>query len=257
MKLPLILSAFFVLEMLATGSVEAYFNATYLSTTVFLTNSTTAHVTEGIQVYVSNASISTYDTDRQAFNLSLGSWQGVIGNTQFLTQHILNPRSSISNFTFLPGPITPAANGGGYASLTMSYDAHNVTTVVSVGPRQFEYSVNSSVFNFLHTASGESLLPNARLTLSVPPGTQIVKIYPLPDYPMPNSFGKYNGTSFSWYSGEPLQNFNFIYIITETPQQEVVRYFSGLYKNYGTLIVVLLILAVVGIAVYVYYRFFR
>lgn len=258
MRAPLVFAAFFLLSTLAVGSVEAYFNATYLSTTVFLTNSTSAHVVEGVQLYVSNASISTYNQDRQAFNLSLGNWQKVIGSSPFLTQHILNPKSSISNFTFLPGPITPSGTGGGgYASLTMSYDAQNVTSVVSIAPRQFEYSLNSSVFNFLHTASGQSLLSSARLTITVPNGTQVVTVYPLPDFPQPNSFGQYAGTSFSWYSGEPLQNFNFIYIVTETPQQEVVQYFSSIFTDYTTLIYVLIILAVVAIAAYFYFRIFR
>ena len=40
----------------------------------------------------------------------------------------IHPKASISNFTFLPGPIVPSGTAGGYASLTMSYDAANVTT---------------------------------------------------------------------------------------------------------------------------------
>lgn len=256
MRNRLYFSAFFLLIALASGSASAYFNATYLSTTVFLTNSTTAHVIEGVQVYISNASVSTYNQDRQAFNLSLNSWQGVIGSP-FLTQHILNPKSSISNFTFLPGPITPASNGAGYASLTMSYDARNLTGVVGIAPRQFEYTLNGSSFNFVHTASGQSLLPNTRLTLTVPNGTQVVTIYPLPDFPQPNSFGKYVGTSFSWFSGEPLQGFNFVYIVKQTPQQEVVQYFSSVYRNYKTLIYILLILILAAIAAYLYIRILR
>ncbi len=257
MRASLAFAAFLVLGMLASGSVSAYFNATYLSTTVFLKNSTTAHVVEGVQVYISNSSISTYNQDRQAFNLSLGSWQRALGGSPYLTQHILNPKSSISNFTFLPGPITPASNGGGYASLTMSYDASNVTSVVSVAPRQFEYTLNNSVFNFVHTASGQSLLPSARLTILVPNGTQVVTIYPLPDFPQPNQFGKYSGTSFSWYSGEPLQNFNFVYITTQTPEQEVVQFFNYVYDNYSALVYALVVLAVAAIAAYIYFRFFR
>jgi len=241
----------------AAVGVHAYFNATYLSTTVFLTNSTNAHVVEGVQIYVSNTSTSVYNQDRQAFNLSLSKWQNVIGSTPFLVEHIINPKSSIRNFTFLPGPLVPASNGGGYASLTMSYDAQNVTSVVSIAPRQFEYRFNSSAFNFLHTASGQSLLPNTRLTIMVPNGTQIVTVYPLPDSPQPNSFGKYTGTSFSWFSGEPLQGFGFVYITTETPQQEVIQYFSSAYKNYTTLIYVLALLIVAAIAIYLYNKLFR
>ncbi len=257
MRAKLVLASFLLLVALTTGSASAYFNATYLSTTVFLTNSTSAHVIEGVQLYVSNASIATYTQDRQAFNLSLDNWQKVIGGSPFLTQHILNPKSSISNFTFLPGPITPASDGGGYASLTMSYDANNVTSVISVAPRQFEYRINSSVFNYLHTASGESLFANARLTIEVPNGTKIVSIYPLPDFPAPNSNAQYSSSSFAWYSAEPLQNFNFEYIITQTPEQEVVQYFNNVYSQYGTLIYLLIIVAVVAIAAYLYFRVLR
>jgi hypothetical protein len=253
----LIFTAFFLLIMLASWNVNAFFNVTYLSTTVFLTNSTTAHVVEGVQVFVSNSSISVYNQDRQAVNLSISSWQKVIGSP-LLVEHILNPKSSISNFTFLPGPITPAGNeSGGYTSLTMSYDANNVTAAVSVAPRQFEYTLNSSSFNYLHTASGQSLPSSARLTITVPNGTEIASIYPVPDYPLPNSLGKYTGASFSWYSGEPLKGFNFVYIVKQTPQQEVVAYFNSVYDNYTAFIYILLILAVAGIAIYIYTKLFR
>ncbi len=249
--------AFFVLLLMSAGNVHASFTDTNLSTTVFLTNSTTAHVVEGIQLYISNTSVSAYDQDRQTVNSTLTQLQTVIGNTPFLAQHILNPKSSIRNFIFLPGPVIPAANGAGYASLTMSYDVPNVTSVVSIAPRQFEYSFNGTVLNFLHTSSGQVLLANTRLTIMVPNGTQIVNIFPLPDYPQPNSFGKYNGTSYSWFSGEPLNNFNFVYITKQTPQQEVLQYFSGVYNRYGTLIYALVALAIIAIAFYIYTKVFR
>lgn len=256
MKASAISMLFAILLVIETVQVQAYFNATYLTTTVFLTNSTTVHVVESTQLYVSNASIGTYNQDRQAFNLSLNDWQKAVGSP-FLVQHILNPKGSISNFTFLPGPITPAENGGGYASLTISYDAKNITDVVNVAPRKFEYAFNNSVFNFLHTGSGQSLLPNTRLTMMVPAGAQLVKIFPVPDYPQPNSVGQYNSTSFAWFSGEPLQNFDFIYITTQTPQQEVIQYFSGVYENYKPLIYLLVILIIVVAAFYIYIKVFR
>jgi hypothetical protein len=247
----------FLIMLLATApQVSAYFNTTYLATTVFLTNSTNAHVVESIQLYISNSSTNAYSQDRQAFNLSLSDWQKAIGTT-FLVEHILNPKGSISNFTFLPGPLTTAGNGGGYASLTMSYDTYNATSVIAIAPRKFEYSFNSTVFNFLHTASGQSLPANTRLTITVPSGTQIMQIYPLPDSPQQNSVGQYNSTSFSWFSGEPLKKFTFTYIITETPQQEVIQYFRYLYNTYTNLIYLLIMLVIVAIGFYIYVKIFR
>jgi hypothetical protein len=137
MKSSLALYSFALLLAIASSQVSAYFNATYLATTVFLTNSTTAHIVESTQLFVSNESMATYNQYRQAFNLSLDDWKRAIGSP-FLTQHILNPKGSIFNFTFLPGPIVPTGTTGGYASLTMSYDAHNVTNVMLISPRKFE-----------------------------------------------------------------------------------------------------------------------
>jgi hypothetical protein len=248
--------AFLIMLILAAPQVSASFNATYLATNVFLSNSTNAHVVENIQLYISNSSTSAYIQDRQAFNLSLNDWQKAIGSP-FLVEHILNPKGSISNFTFLPGPLTSTGNGGGYASLTMSYDTSNVTSVVAIAPRKFEYSFNSTVFNFLHTASGQNLPANAKLTITVPSGTQIMQIYPLPDSPQQNSVGQYNSTSFSWFSGEPLKKFTFTYVITETPQQEVIQYFEYIYGTYTNLIYLLILLAIVAIGIYGYMKIFR
>ena len=129
--------------------------------------------------------------------------------------------------------------------------------MVTIAPRKFEYSFNKTAFNFLHTASGQSLLPNARLTFMVPTGTQVVSIYPLPDTPQQNSVGKYNSTSFSWYSGGPLQKFGFVYITTQTPQQEVIQYFSSIYDNYSTLVYATIALILIAIAAYIYIKVLR
>jgi hypothetical protein len=256
MRANLIFYSFLLVLAVASTQVGAYFNATYLATTVFLTNSTTAHVVESTQLLISNDSMATYNQYRQAFDLSLDDWRRAI-DSPFLRQHVLNPKGSISNFTFLPGPIVPTGITGGYASLTMSYDASNVTDVMAVAPRKFEYTFNSSAFNFLHTASGQSLLGNARLTFTLPVGTEIIAVYPLPDYPQPNSVGKYNSTTFSWFSGEPLQQFSFTYLMTETPQQEVLQYFSELYSNYTMEIYGIVALIIVSIATYIYIKVFR
>ena len=247
------LTALLLSLLFASGSVSAYFNSTYLATTIFLSNSTSAHVVESINLYVSNASVYTYDQDRQALNSSLGAWRGATGS-QYLVEHVLNPKGSISNFTFIPGPIVPGSNGNGYASLTMSYDVSNVTSVLNIAPRKFEYAFNASVFNFLHTSNGQNLLPNTRLTIAVPSGSQVLApVSPPPDYPQPNLIGHYNSTTFAWFSGESLQSFSFIYIVTETPQQEVVQYFGSLYRNYAPFVylVSLLLLAIAGYYVYI------
>ncbi len=251
-----VFAAFILSFILASMNVHAYFNSTYLDTTVFFTNSTTVHVVESVQLFVSNSSISQYDQDRQAFNLSVGDWQKAVGSS-LLVEHIIDPKGSITNFTFLPGPIVPASNGNGYASLTFSYDAANVTTVKIIAPRKFEYAFNASAFNFQHTASGQSLLPSTRLTFMIPSGAQVVSVYPLPDYPQPNSVGQYNGTTFAWFSGEPLQKFSFVYVTTETPQQEVVQYFSSIYDNYRTLVYITVLLVLAAIVLYIYTRVFR
>lgn len=250
------LAIFSLLLLMSAISTKAYFNTTALSTTIFLTNSTSAHVVEGVELYVSNSSLGTYMQDRQAFNLSLSSWQKATGSP-FLTEHILNPYSSISNFTFLPGPVISVNNSGGYASLTMSYYVNNVTSVTNIAPRQFKYSLNSDVFNFLHTASGQALPANTRLTLIVPNGTRIVGVYPAPDFPLPSGTGNYTGTQFAWYSGEPLQNFQFSYVTTQTPQQEVMSFFSYVYSHYAALVYLLLLLFFVAVAIYAYTKFFR
>ncbi len=256
MKASLTLISFVLLLASAQLQVSAYINATYLSTTVFLTNSTTAHVVESTQLFISNSSTSTYNQDRQAFNLSLNAWQKVIVSP-FLAEHVFNPKGSISNFTFLPGPIVSGGITGGYASLTLSYDAHNVTNVVAIAPRKFEYAFNNTAFNFLHTAGGQSLLPNTRLAFMIPAGTQLESVYPLPDYPQQNTVGKYNSTSFAWFSGEPLQKFAFTYITSQTPQQEVVQYFNDVYKKYTSLVYAAMALILIAIAVYIYIKVFR
>ena len=255
MRKSLSIAAFLMATFILQYGVSAYFNATYLSTTVSLSNSTTAHIVETITLYVSNSSIATYNQDRQAVNLTLNGWQQAVGSSLF-SEHIYNPRGSISNFTYLPGPRT--SSGGGYATLTMSYYASNVTTVTDVAPRKFDYAFNNTVFSFMHTASGESLFSDSALKIIIPSGASLVSVYPAPDSPLPNALGGYaNSTTFSWNSGEPLQKFTLVYVTTETPQQEVLRYFSGLYESYTDAIYALVAVAIVAIVAYVYAKTFR
>ncbi len=252
----LVFVAFLLAAVMLQSGVHAYFNETYLSTTVTLSNNTAAHVTESVNLYVSNSSIAQYNQYRQAVDLTLSGWQQALGSG-LVVQHILNPRASISNFTLLPGPLVFSGNGG-YAALTMSYYANNVTDVANIAPRKFEYSFNSSVFNFMHTASGQSLFPASRLVVVLPGGASLVSVYPAPDSPLANVSGEYGNSSvFTWDSGEPLQKFSFVYVITETPQQEVLRYFNYVYDNYTMLVYALAALVLAAIVAYIYVKVLR
>lgn len=236
---------------------HAYFNVTYLNTTVTLNTTTTAHVVEKLGIYVSNSSIATYETDRQAINLTLSGWQKALGTSQ-LVEHILPPGTSVQKFTLLPGPIVNQGNNGGDAAITFSYDALNVTSIQNVAPRKFDYIFNNTVFNFQHTASGQELSQNTRLTIIIPSGAEVVSVYPAPDSPLSNFVGNYtNVTTFSWYSGEPLSKFSFSYILTESLQQEVTNYMGAVYKKYGVAIWVLVFILVVAGVMYAYFRYTR
>jgi len=244
----LLIASFLMLQ------ANAYFNVTYLNTTVILQNDTSAHVIEVITLFMSNSSVPQYLQYRQAINLTLSNWDNALG-TNYLIEHIINPESNISRFTFLPGPVMRNINGSGIAYLTMDYYVGNVTTKRVIAPRKFEYTFNNKVFNFMHTASGQALYPNSRFNIIIPNGAQVVSIYPAPDYPTPSIPGNYTGyTEFSWYSGEPLSKFSFSYIITESLQQEVVNYFSNLFAKFGLIIYVLVIIIVVGIVAYLYIK---
>ncbi len=241
---------------LLIGVVDASFNVISLNTTVTLLNNTGAHVTEVLLVYMNGPSVSQYTQYRQAINLTLSNWQQALG-TNLLVQHILNPKSGVSQFTFLPGPVT-AIGTNGEADLIMNYNVSNVTTVKQIAPREFEYTFNDNVLNFMHSASGESLPANASLNIIVPRGARIVSIYPSPDHPSVKTNGSYgNATMFTWDSGEPLATFTFSYITTESLQQEVLSYFSSVYKHYSTLLYILAIAIIALIAVYIYVRVVR
>ncbi|MGI0141147.1 MAG: hypothetical protein ACREBF_00645 [Candidatus Micrarchaeales archaeon] len=242
-----------LLMSFAMLSVNAYLNVTYLNTTIVLNTNGSAHVVEALNLYVSNSSIAQYQQDRQAINFTLSNWQKAL-NTNLLVEHILNPKSSVYGFTFLPGPLNYALFNAS-AQLTLSYYVNNVTTISTIAPRKFEYSFNNSVFNFVHTASGQSLPQIAKLNIIVPRGAQIVAIYPVPDSPKLSFIGNYTGsTEFSWYSGEPLSTFTFQYIITQSPGQEVSSFFSNVYTSYSSILFIIITVVVVLVLVYLYIR---
>ena len=84
-----------------------------------------------------------------------------------------------------------------------------------------------------------------------------MSIYPEPDYPYPNFVGNYNNaTMFSWYAGEPLSKFTFSYIVTQSLQDEVISYFSGVYATYTQQIYLLAIILAGVLSVYIYAKVF-
>ncbi len=222
------MSFFYVLS-----NAYAYYNITYINTTLILNPNQTAHVIEVFTVYASNTSITTYQQNKDAIGVTLSEWQKVL-LTSGLEQHILGSGHSFYNFEFLPGPIITVP-GGGYATMTMNYYVKNATIIKNIAPRKFEYSFNNSIFNFEQEASGQILPSNTRLNLIIPNGADIVSIYPLPDTPRPNFVGNYsNDTEFSWYTGEPLSQFSFQYVTTESPETEVLNYLNEVYTKYST-----------------------
>ena len=252
MRNGLLLTLVFASVMLV--EVHAYFNVTYLNTTVILGANGTAHVVEQLSIFVSNSSISSYSQDRAAINLTLSDWQKALGTT-VLVQHIINPRSSVYGFTLLPGALKSINQLGGQATITMDYYAKNVTTVVNVAPRKFKYTLNDSVFNFEPTASGQQLFSDTRLNIEIPSGSHVNTIFPLPDQPAQSGINGYkNDTYFSWYASEPLAQFSFSYTVTESLQQEVVSYFTGLYTGYRLPIYFLVALVIALFMIYVYVK---
>ncbi len=227
-------------------SLNASMNVTYLNTTLILNTNNSAHVIETLSLSISNNSVQQYLQDRDAVNLTLSDW-GAVLNTNLLVEHILNPQSSIINFTFLPGPIQYVGTGA-VAKLEMNYYVDNVTMVNETAPRVFKYTFNPNVFNFQHTASGQALLQNSQLNIVLPQGAQIISVYPLPDYPTVSFIGNLsNATYLSWHSGEPLAKFSLQYLLRESLEQEVIGYFTGLYK-WAMSSIFLIIIAVAVVA---------
>ncbi len=243
--------AFALLSLLLVSNAYAYYNITYTNTTVILNNNQSAHVIEQFSLFVSNASLSQYASNRNAVGVSLSYWQKII-YTSTLQEHIVSSAHSIYGFEFLPGPLVTIGNNGS-AVLTMNYYINNITSVMNTAPRKFEYSFNNTFFNFENTANGQTLPYNTRLNLIVSKGDQVVTLYPLPDSPGAGFAGNYtNVTEFSWYSGEPLSSFSFSYITTQSLQNEVVSYFTGIYTNYTTLVYIAVLAIIVFVGVYIY-----
>ncbi len=241
-----------LLLMLMLHESYASYTIQNLNVTVQLNQNTSAQVTEVLHVMISNQSVSQYNTNRIAFNLTLSEWQTLIG--PLLVQHILSPSYSVYNFKLLPGPAIASGNGG-VANITMEYGVKNVTFVNETGPRTFQYVFNPKVFNFEHGASGEVLLPNTTLTIDVPQGGKILSAYPIPDLPQDAITTDYrNVTSASWKYGEPLSKFTLIFQTRQSLEEEVLQFFGKVYSTLGLFTYLIIIVVAALFILYVYRR---
>jgi hypothetical protein len=240
------------LAVMALPLSHASYTVTHLNVTIMLQSNTSAQVTELLTVEISNNSVSQYQTNRVALNLTLSEWQELIGPT--LVQHIINPRTSVHNFALLPGSVIES-NGVSIAYILMGYGVANVTFMNQTAPRTFVYRFNTATFNFEHGASGELLDPNTTLTVVLPKGAAIDSAYPLPDYPASAFTSGYkNTTTVSWMYGEPLSKFNLTFTITEGIQTEVVNFFVSIYDVLGAFTYVVIAILVLLFIIYAYIR---
>ena len=110
------------------------YNITNLNVTVYLNSNTTAQVTEIYTLFIPNSSIQQYQNNRLALNLTLSSWQTLVGSG--LVQHLLSPNGGVTNFKFLPGPVVHNTfNNDGTAYLVLSYGVPNATLATHISPR--------------------------------------------------------------------------------------------------------------------------
>ncbi|MGC8571945.1 MAG: hypothetical protein ACP5RI_03340 [Candidatus Micrarchaeia archaeon] len=251
MKALYIISLLF-LTMLIFANANASYTVLSLNTTVTLNTNTSAYVTEVLKVAVSNVSAAQYTASRLALNLTISNWRNMIG--PILTQHIMNPKGSIYDFNFLPGPLI-STNNGKIAYIRMNYYVSNVTTVKAIGPRRYEYTFNKNVFNFESAESGVVLGPNTTLTIILPKNSQIISVYPLPDSPSLGNANNYrNVTQISWYENEPLSTFTLVYVVTDSLQDEVINFFVSIYNYLGIYLYVLIALFIILFIIYIYLK---
>ncbi|MGC8669886.1 MAG: hypothetical protein ACP5TL_01900 [Candidatus Micrarchaeia archaeon] len=250
MRYALLLAAFFAVIMV--HNAYSSYTVTHLNVTVQLNKNSSASVNEVLTISLSNSSVQQYLTNRLALNLTLSTWQTLVG--PMLVQHIVNPVYGVYNFKFLPGAVFKNASGN-YAYLLMSYNVANVTSINQTGPRSFVYSFNTKVLNFEHGVSGEVLPSNTTFTIVLPPNAEIISIYPIPDVPA-SAFttGYRNVTKISWIYGEPLSAFTLKFMVQESINTEVEAFFSGIYRFFGDSIYAIIALLIIAFIVYLYVR---
>lgn len=244
--------AFACVLMAMTASTYASYHISNINVSVGLNPNTTAKVNETLTLVISNESLSQYSTDRAALNLTISRWQSIIGPS--LVQHLINPTSGVRNFNFIPGPAIK--NGSSYvAYIVMTYSVLNATSINQTAPRNFVYTFNPNIFNFEHGASGEVLSPNTTLTISMPAGSQIMSVYPLPDYPAYAFVKNYtNVTTIAWNAQEPLSKFNLKFVVKESIRDEVDKFFAAVYSKLGYFSYVIIALFIVALFAYVYIK---
>ncbi|MDE1865446.1 MAG: hypothetical protein KGH94_02295 [Candidatus Micrarchaeota archaeon] len=248
-----LLLAVLVLGPLSLISGATPYTVTHITVHMFLNPDTSAHVNETIQLSIGNQSVQQYQTNRVALNLTLSQWQQLAG-TQ-VTEHILNPKNGNYNFDLLTGPVTEVGYNTYAADLVLSYDVNNVSTVNQTSPRVFVYTLRSNVFNFQHGASGEVLSPNTTLNITVPQGSRIKSVSPIPDAPAYGITNNYaNVTTVTWYRGEPLSAFSLVFVVNQSLRDEVLAFFTGVYKTLGIYAYVLIAAVILLFVLYVYYR---
>ncbi|MCL5429897.1 MAG: hypothetical protein M1504_00280 [Candidatus Marsarchaeota archaeon] len=237
-------------------NAHANYSLMGINTTMVLNTNTSAQVTDILELSVSNASVSQYSADRLSFNLTINQWQSIIGKD--LIEHIVNPKGTIYNIRFLPGPLTDSLNGK-VAYLVLMYSVSNVLTVNQTGPRTFLYTFNKNVFNFVNAQSGEVLGDNTTLTIVLPQGASVNSTYPPPDLPL--NFGStytsssaINTTKLVWNTDEPLSKFALTFTVDESRESEVLTFFDGMYGYFGNYIYVIIGAAIVLFILYEYLR---
>jgi hypothetical protein len=245
-----IIIALFMIALLHLTA--ASYTVTHITTLATLNSNTSATVREVFTIIISNVSVSQYDQDRTDLNLSLGSWQSLVG--PLLVEHIYNPKSGVYNFKLFPGPPIPAITGQEQAQLVMSYVVMNVTNITQTAPRTFLYTFNPRVLNFLHGASGVVLSPNTTLTVQVPANSKITAVYPVPDLPLNVAANYSNVTQLSWFYQEPLSKFTLTFTTQQSIQEEVTSFFTAVYLRLGIWVYILIAAVVALFILYTYFK---
>lgn len=249
-RAPLLVLLVFAASAMALPGAFTY-NVTGINTTVTLNANTSAYVTEVISIKISNASVQQYTIQRSSLNLTLNDWQRLVGPA--LEPHIINPKSGISSFNLLPGPVSYVALQP-VASIYMNYYVNNVTTVTQTGPRVFLYKFNPNVLNFQQGSSGVVLGKTTHLNIVVPNSSFIMTVYPLPDSTQVRQAQLNSSEVLTWDKAEPLYDFSLVYQLKTSLSSEVIGFFGSIYGALGAFVYVLLGIAVLLFIIYTYLK---
>ncbi|MGC8567766.1 MAG: hypothetical protein ACP5RP_00435 [Candidatus Micrarchaeia archaeon] len=250
------------LLMLFAIIISAFFSSTSfgsytilnVNVNVTLFQNNTASVVQIYKILLTNGSIEQYYRNRLALNLTTNEW-ATFTNLP-ISPAIVNLKKGVNNLRLLPGPAIPTnTTNESIAYLELLYNIYNATSLKAVEPRRFEYAFNSSVLNFGTSAAGEILQKNYTFTIILPPNSHIISVYPVPDLPknfIVNSSSEIS--SVSWNSGELLSKFQFVFVVQQTMQQEVMAFFGDLYKTLGIYLFVIVGIAILAVVLYAYFK---